>query len=147
MNRKLLRNFHRDPGSESGGGSVETSVSAGAASAQPAGGAGPAGGGESTDGGLASSPASAGQSASVDVAALEARFEAGETVTEAEMEAYEKAIMAGKKSEESPEEAQPEEPGEDEPAQGDEGGKTQVTPELEAAMKDVGAKTVEELLG
>lgn len=145
MNRKLLRNFHRDPGSESGGGAVETSASAGAASAQPAGGADSAGGGESTDGGLASSPASAGQSASVDVAALEARFEAGETLTEAEMEAYEKAVMAGAKSEESPEEAQPEEPGEDEPAQGDEGGKTQVTPELEAVMKDVGAKTVEEL--
>ena len=145
MNRKLLRNFHRDPGSESGGGAVETSASAVAAPAQPAGGADSAGGGESTDGGLASSPASSGQSASVDLAALEARFEAGETLSEAEMEAYEKAIMAGTKSEENPEEAQPEEPGEDEPAQGDEGGKPQVTPELEAVMKDVGAKTVEEL--
>ena len=145
MNRKLLRNFHRDPGSESGGGAVETSASAGAASAQPAGGADSAGGGESTDGGLASSPASSGQSASVDLAALEARFEAGETLSEAEMEAYENAIMAGTKSEENPEEAQPEEPGEDEPAQGDEGGKTQVAPELEAAMKETGAKTVEEL--
>ena len=145
MNRKLLRNFHRDPGSESGGGSVESSASAGAASAQPAGDADPAGGGQSTDGGMASSPASSAASAPVDVAALEARFEAGETLSEAEMEAYEKAIMAGAQNEDAKEEAQPEESGEDEPAQDDKGGKLQVTPELEAAMKDVGAKTVEEL--
>lgn len=141
----FLFNFHRDPGSESGGGAVDSSASAGAASAQPAGEAGAAGGGQSTDGGLASSPAAPAASASVDVASLEARFAAGETLSDEEMEAYEAAVMAGNKPEKTEDDPQPEEPGDDEPAQGEEGGKAQVAPELEAAMKDVGAKSIEEL--
>ena len=139
----FFSNFHRDPGSESGGGSVDPSASAGAASAQPAGSADSTDGGQSTDGGLGSSPASS--PAPVDAASLEARFNAGETLTDAEMEAYEAAIMAGNKPKEDDEPTQPEEPGDDEPAQGEEGGKATVTPELEAAMAEVGAKSVEEL--
>lgn len=139
----FLMNFHRDPGSETGGGgSSDIPSSAGAATAQPAGGEGAnTGGGESTDGGVAASPGPGG--AEHDFATIEARFDKGEQLSAEEMAAYEQWIMAGG-NDQNAEDAQSKEPIEVVPDASPKDG-AEGSDALSKAMAEVGAKTAEEL--
>lgn len=137
-----LMNFHRDPGSEAGGGGgVESSPSTGAAVAQPNGGGDPgSGSGQSAEGA---------QAAPVYdekfFSDLEARTENGYRATDEELNAYEKWMQEGQGK--GDKNAQSKEPSEGEPAASDKDGvKPASDPDLDLAFKEVGAKDVKEFL-
>lgn len=141
MNIRLSRlmNFHRDPGSEAGGGGIDASSSAGAAVAQPDGGGDPgAGSGQSAEGG---------QAATVYddkfFSDLESRASNGYKASEEELNAYEKWMQDKTSGEKK---TQSKEPGEVEPDASDKDGQKQADPDIDLAFKEVGAKDVKEFI-
>lgn len=143
MNRKLL-NFHRSPDSDVGGGAPTSSDPVQTADpAQSVGSGEPSdGAGQSTDGGAASSPAVYDNKFFAD---LESRTENGYKATDEELDAWMKWNEGGRKESE-PEAQSDDKPAAVEPgASDDKDGKQGSGDVMSALMKEVGAKTPEEV--